>query len=302
MSGFDANQFRNALATFATGVTVITTCDADGEPIGMTASSFNSVSLDPALVLWSVAHDAHGAKAFIEGKHFCINVLSADQVQLSNKFAQQGNDKFSGIDSEFGLGGCHMLKGAICQFQCSAWAVYEGGDHAIIVAEVQSFTSSPKRGLVFAGGSYATAEALAPPPQVSDGLDSVGSAVDDLLLYHLSAARKQLADVLYLAVEEAGLSVTGWRILANLYDQDQVDMSRLHFRILSGQREAREAVESLQSLGWLNYDGYTVSATEAGRKKVARLLQIAKNSEQQALSNFPTNTRKQLIEQLRALA
>ena len=99
MSGFDANQFRNALATFATGVTVITTCDADGEPIGMTASSFNSVSLDPALVLWSVTHDAHGAKAFIEGKHFCINVLSADQVQLSNKFAQQGNDKFSGIDS-----------------------------------------------------------------------------------------------------------------------------------------------------------------------------------------------------------
>jgi flavin reductase (DIM6/NTAB) family NADH-FMN oxidoreductase RutF/DNA-binding MarR family transcriptional regulator len=302
MSNFNASEFRNALATFATGVTIITTQDSSGMSVGMTASSFNSVSLNPPLVLWSVEQEAHGAKAFIEGKYFCINVLSAEQVQLSNKFAQQGNDKFSGIDSEFGLGGCHMLKGSVCQFQCSAWAVYEGGDHAIIVAEVQSFATSHKRGLVFAGGSYATAEAIAPPPQVSDGLDSMGNAVDDLLLYHLSAARKQLAGVLYLAVEEAGLSVTGWRILANLYDQDQVDISRLHFRILSGQREAREAVESLQSLGWLDYDGQSVSATEAGRKKVARLLQIAKNSEQQALSNFPTNTRKQLIEQLRALA
>ena len=168
MSDFDPREFRNALSKFATGVTVITTVNDQGEHFGMTASSFNSVSIDPPLILWSVVKESHGAKAFTEGEHFCVNVLSDQQVDVSNQFARSSADKFAGIEFEEGIGGSRKLKGAICHLECSNWAVYEGGDHNIIVGEVKAFNTCEGGGLVFAQGGYAQSVPLPSADKDSD--------------------------------------------------------------------------------------------------------------------------------------
>ena len=95
---FDPKDFRRALSQFPTGVTVITTLDAEGNPVGVTASSFNSVSLDPTLVLWSIDKGAHSLAAFEKAEHFAVNILGRDQVATSNNFASRGQDKFANID------------------------------------------------------------------------------------------------------------------------------------------------------------------------------------------------------------
>lgn len=156
----DARELRNALSTFATGVTIVTCKDADGKPVGATASSFNSVSMDPPLILWSVTKSINSANAFINAKEFVINVLASDQVELSNGFARSGEDKFAGTDTEEGVGGVPMLKDCVTRFQCKAWATYDGGDHEIIVGEVVAMDSSDKEGLVFYRGGYAKAKRL----------------------------------------------------------------------------------------------------------------------------------------------
>src|SRR3979411_1463705 len=96
--GFNARELRNALGAFATGVTIITTRSRDGKPHGMTANSFTSVSLNPPLVLWSSSLYAQSLPAFQESTHFCINILAYDQIELSNKFAKQSDDKFVDVD------------------------------------------------------------------------------------------------------------------------------------------------------------------------------------------------------------
>ena len=156
----DSREFRNALGSFATGVTVVTCNDADGNPVGATASSFNSVSMDPPLVLWSVTKSIHSANAFINAEAFVINVLSSDQVETSNGFARSGEDKFAGVDTEEGIGGVPMLKDCVTRFQCKTWATYDGGDHEIIVGEVKEMDTCDKEGLVFYRGGYAKAEKI----------------------------------------------------------------------------------------------------------------------------------------------
>lgn len=155
-STFDKKDFRTALGQFPTGVTIITAVAEDGEPIGCTASSFNSVSIDPALVLWSVEKSAFSKDIFANAKYFAVNVLSEQQMATSNRFAGRGEDKFKDIDFQQGLGGAPLFADCCAQFQCATWNVYEGGDHLIIVGEVVDYQyNSELSPLVFAQGNYA---------------------------------------------------------------------------------------------------------------------------------------------------
>ena len=156
----DTKTFRAALSSFATGVTVVTTQDKAGQAVGMTASSFNSLSLNPPLILWSVTKTTGSAQAFVECAHFCINVLGADQAALSDHFARSGTDKFTTVPTENGLGNCQKINGAAAHFECRMWAIYEGGDHWIVVGQVERFTTTNRDGLVFARGRYALARPL----------------------------------------------------------------------------------------------------------------------------------------------
>ena len=145
----DPKAFRAALGSFATGVTVITTRAADGSPVGLTANSFNSVSLDPPMVLWSLAKKSHSLAAFSRCSHWAVHVLAADQEELSGRFARSGTDKFSGLEVGSGIGGVPLLAGCAARFQCQSTFQHEGGDHLIFVGEVTAFDRTERAPLVF---------------------------------------------------------------------------------------------------------------------------------------------------------
>lgn len=151
----DVRAFRSALGTFATGVTVMTTVSSKGDLIGNTASSFNSVSLDPPLVLWSLARKALSFKAYVDAPYFAVNVLREGQDDLSARFSKSAGDKWHGIDYETWETGCPILPNALAVFECKSTFTYDGGDHVIFVGEVLKFDHDPKgKPLVFWRGGY----------------------------------------------------------------------------------------------------------------------------------------------------
>lgn len=152
---FSAIQFREALGMFATGVTIVTARDMQGAFIGLTANSFNSVSLTPPLVLWSLARSAGSMAAFSTGSHYAINILSAGQQDLARQFAARDGDRFAGVQFATGAGGAPLLHGAAATFECFNRSRYEEGDHVIFVGEVERCShhagASP---LLFHGGKF----------------------------------------------------------------------------------------------------------------------------------------------------
>lgn len=155
MSQNDPKAFRNALGQFATGVTVVTTVDENGNRIGMTANSFSSVSLDPMLVLWSVAKNCKVFREFNEAQHFAIHVLRADQMPISNQFASSCEDRFTGIETTDGIGGVPLLTDYCALFECELEARHDGGDHVILVGKVLNFHNRGDTPLIFHAGRYA---------------------------------------------------------------------------------------------------------------------------------------------------
>ncbi len=157
MPGFDSTQFRAALGTFATGVTIVTARDIDGSLVGLTANSFNSVSLAPPLVLWSLAKRAGSMSAFARGSHYAINILAAEQMPLAQRFATRDIDRFAGVSWREGAGGAPVLDGVAAVFECANRSQYEEGDHVIFVGEVESCASRDgAQPLIFHGGRYFT--------------------------------------------------------------------------------------------------------------------------------------------------
>ena len=126
-------------------------------PLGVTASSFNSVSLDPPLVLWSIAKAAHSADAMTGGAPFAIHVLSAEQTDLANRFAKTGTDKFGPTDAARDARGVPVLAACVTRFDCSLHAVHDGGDHHIIVGHVDAIARGDGEALVFHEGRYSAA-------------------------------------------------------------------------------------------------------------------------------------------------
>jgi len=153
----DARDFRAALGCFPTGVCLVTTLAADGRRVGLTANSFSSVSLDPPMVLWSLARSASCAPVFRDAEYFAINVLSARDAELSSHFARSGEDKFVRFAARFraGLGGAPVLDRAAATFECHSRHRYYGGDHIIVIGVVERYAHSERAPLVFHRGRYA---------------------------------------------------------------------------------------------------------------------------------------------------
>lgn len=153
---FDLRTFRNTLGLFVTGVTIITCRDQASDPVGITANSFNSVSLDPPLVLWSVGNEARSLAAFADATHFAVHILRDDQADLSQRFAKSGSDKFIDLPVESGLGDTPLLADCAARLECTLHAKHPAGDHVLFIAEVNRLTSDPNAmPLVYHGGRYA---------------------------------------------------------------------------------------------------------------------------------------------------
>jgi 3-hydroxy-9,10-secoandrosta-1,3,5(10)-triene-9,17-dione monooxygenase reductase component len=154
---FDIQDFRQALGMFATGVTIVTTSDSSQGPVGITVNSFNSVSLEPPMVLWSISKSAHSRPAFSENLHWNVHILSQEQEALSNKFAKAGENKFSGLALEKGSSKAPLIPGCSARFQCRTAFEYDGGDHVIFIGHVIAYDRSARDPLLYLTGAYALA-------------------------------------------------------------------------------------------------------------------------------------------------
>jgi flavin reductase ActVB len=160
----DAREFRRSLGQFASGVTVVTTRDAAGQPQGLTASSFCSVSLEPPLVLVCVDNRLGARRAIEESGLFAVSVLAESQESVSRRFAGGGADKFSGPGLVPGTNGAPLVAGALCHIECRLAAVHAAGDHTIFVGEVERLETAPGRPLLYHESGYHRLETSDPAP------------------------------------------------------------------------------------------------------------------------------------------
>lgn len=151
----DSRALRQAFGTFVTGVTVITTVDAQGSPRGMTANSFSSVSLDPPLLMVCVGKSASSYPAFASSECFAVNLLHEGQVDVSSTFASKAADKFQSVEHDSVHTGAPILNDCLTWFDCTVDQRVEAGDHLILIGQVRAFGSSPKLPLSFCRGRYA---------------------------------------------------------------------------------------------------------------------------------------------------
>lgn len=152
--GADSQRnFRNALGQFATGVTVMTGVSPGGEALGITVTSFNSLSLDPPLILWSLGREGGSFACFQAGSAFAVNVLAGDQDHLAHRFAQVGIPKFENVPTRHGLDGVPLIDGCVAYFECRVEARYPGGDHDIIVGRVRRLFNVGGEPLLFHRGT-----------------------------------------------------------------------------------------------------------------------------------------------------
>src|SRR5579864_437657 len=300
-------QFREALGAFATGVTIVTTHTASGVDVGLTANSFNSVSLEPPMVLWSLAKAAKSLPAFLESSYFAVHVLAAAQEELSHTFALRGADKFSGLTIERGRGGIPLLDGCSARFQCRTAVKYEGGDHVVFIGEVEAFDHFDRPPLVFHGGRYAAAVTRPKPPPAAEAGDPDSSFSEDFLIFLLGRAHFQLFLGMQRDLERHGLTEWQWFVLSILGVSDNRTIAELD-RILwrTGTRVTYELIASLVAGGFAQLHGSNdpharAALTEEGRRVVIELVAAAKATESHAESNLGFAESQLLKQALRSI-
>lgn len=282
---FDPTAFRQALGSFATGVTIITTRSDEGEPVGLTVNSFNSVSMNPPMVLWSLDNNANSLPIFRENKRWAVHVLSTDQDELSTRFAKRGEDKFADLDVEEGIGGTPLLRGCSARFQCETAFEYEGGDHVIFVGKVQDFDKSDMAPLVFHGGRYAHATERDADGNLREPYLG-GSFNDNFLGYLLGRSHFRFFSHIRPFLEGAQLTDEEFYVLSTLTLRQRMTAAQLSAGMAGVLDEQSErALASLIERGYViqdNSDSTSVyELSEGGSQCALRLISAAKAVEEQ---------------------
>jgi len=291
MAEFDPKELRKVLGTFATGVTVITTRASDGVPVGLTANSFNSVSLNPPMVLWSLAKSARSRSAFEAAQHWAVHILAADQEELANRFATRGTDKFAGLTTDDGRGQVPLLRGCAARLQCRTSFMYEGGDHIIFVGEVLEVDHTDNTPLVFHAGAYAVATRKVYGAQTSaekSGADGE-SFGDDFLDYLLPRAHYQIYGRIREHHEKLGLSDADYFVLVSLIATDGRTRAEIDKMFsLTGHHVTPEVIAGLTARGLVRGEepGERLLLTDTGRRTGLTVLAAAKDIESEVLSKF----------------
>lgn len=202
-SPIDPTELRRCLGSFVTGVTVITVLDDDGNPIGMTANSFNSVSLDPPLIVWSLRTNARAYPVYSTAKRFIVNILSEDQVHVSNRFAKSGADRFDGVATTPGIDGLPLIDGCSAYLECRTEATYPGGDHLLFLGRVERIVGSARKPLAFGAGKYMVVHPY------DNGVDIASGSGNVATLNAVHLARPILEDLNRETDKTVGLGVWG---------------------------------------------------------------------------------------------
>ncbi|MGY2188885.1 p-hydroxyphenylacetate 3-hydroxylase, reductase component [compost metagenome] len=292
-SNFDPRQFRQALGAFTTGVTIVTTRGPDGQDYGMTANSFNSVSIDPPMVLWSLNKDSSSAHAFTGSEHFAVHILANDQEDLSNLFAKRGADKFAGLSTTRGADGIPLLEGCSARFECRTTYQYEGGDHIILVGEVLAFDRFDSSPLVFHGGGYR--RLLEPVVAQEHGVYG-----DNWLGFLLGRAYYQMQLPIRQQLKAMGMSDLDFELLGMLSFGEGKTLTELRrlFEFV-GKDLTRQHLDVWVQKGLLTLETTNVEAariyfTESGRQLTIEWLAFAKAAEMTAMESLDYEEAQQL--------
>ena len=306
-AGFDRKAYRRALGNFATGVTVVTARKPGGHCVGITANSFNSVSLDPPLVLWSLDRSAFSLPSFEQAEYFVVNVLAADQVALSNRFAGRSTgDKFDGVNWREGPGGAPVLSGCAATFQCRKHFVHDGGDHVIFLGEVLDFSDYGRPGLVYHRGAYAVSERH--PAADSSAARPPGASFNDHYLGSLLARALECFELQFLPVlARAGVDLAGWKVLCALGDRSRcLSTEEIARAAVVSDLAAARAIDVLAAaglVGVMQHEGGVdlMKLTERGEARLVPLLAAAAAYEADVLGALSALDARRLKELLKAL-
>lgn len=284
LSTVDKAELRRALGRFATGVAIVTTVDGHDRPVGVTVNSFNSVSLSPPLVLWSLDDRSLSRSAFEQCTYFSVHILSADQADLARRFAARGTEKFSGIEWERGHGGIPMLTQFASRLICRRYAGHDGGDHRIFIGEVIDVASHASAALTFFAGEFGIA--FPKSLRVEHSAGTAPAFRPDFLIYLLDRCFDQLNRPFYAEVTTLGLSLEAGKLLAVMSTgQSHTITSLLRLDALLGSPTIR-AVGELESAGLVQTDpngSGRVSLTNAGHDRAKAILALGRALEAHAL-------------------
>ncbi|POF42378.1 hypothetical protein B0D71_13225 [Pseudomonas laurylsulfativorans] len=263
----DITAFRQALGTFTTGVTIVTARGKDGSPVGVTANSFNSVSLDPPMVLWSLARKSQSLPVFEEASHWAVHILAHDQGELSARFARStsGAEKFDGVICEDGHGAAPLLSGCTTRLECRTANIFDGGDHIILLGEVIKFEQCDTPPLVFQSGNYAiatsTAQTIQPPPgedprNVSE-TSSLGYLLASAYLHFYAKMREQASSMELNDIEHLIVNALGAR-----EGRTYRELSTL--AAYSGRSVGPESIDDLAARALIRIEDDTVEEADTG--------------------------------------
>ncbi len=284
----DTRAFRRCLGQFSTGVGVMTTV-ANGEPVGVTANSFSSLSMDPPLVLWSIAHTSRSAAAFKNAKHFAVNILAVEQVEYSQRFASPAQNKFEDVDWRPGVLGSPILPNVLAALDCALETTLQGGDHVILIGRVKKYSRYAGNPLLYAQGRYAVAE---DHPSLQLKASSVAKAdakvnVSDMRLMALLAYVEMYASEAFDKYRQSqGLNITQSRILFVLSGGNQLSLEEIVARSFLPHDSAEDALDSLAEGGYVAGQPKAFALTESGRNLFTGLIAQLDKFEDEQLSGI----------------
>ncbi|MFJ2548592.1 p-hydroxyphenylacetate 3-hydroxylase reductase component [Pseudomonas sp. NPDC087612] len=290
-SAFDSRAFRRALGNFATGVTVVTAADAQGNLVGVTANSFNSVSLDPPLILWSLDKRSSSLAVFEAASHFAVNILAADQIDLSNNFAKPKDDRFAGISYQAGEGGAPILADCSACFQCETQQLLDGGDHWIMLGKVVAFDDCGRSPLLYHQGAYSMVlphtrmtrrEEGQPPSSHFQG------RLSHNLYYLMTQALRAYQGSYQPRQLSSGLRTSEARMLMVLENDAGLNLADLQREVAMPAREIDEAVANLKRKGLVcdSEAAGHVRLTIAGNDQTEGLWSIAREQQDKVFGQF----------------
>jgi flavin reductase (DIM6/NTAB) family NADH-FMN oxidoreductase RutF/DNA-binding MarR family transcriptional regulator len=271
----DTRAFRRCLGQFATGVTIVT-AEADGLRVGVTANSFSSLSLDPPLVLWSIARTSRSFAAFEKCEHFAVNILTTDQIEVSQRFSSSEADKFAGVAWRPGMQGAPVIDGVAAVFECSTEQVYDGGDHIILIGRVHNYARYVGKVLLYSQGQYGIAEdhpALKKEPS-SDTKHAARTFKEDelplsTLLYfahHYSSAAFEKHR------REEGISLAQSRVISALNDAGSLSFEDLVGKVYLSEMATEDAIADLIKRSCLVRDiAGSFSLSEGGKRLLSAI-------------------------------
>ncbi|MCG7200244.1 flavin reductase [Marinobacter pelagius] len=290
---FDTRAFRRALGNFATGITVVTATAPDGRKAGVTANSFNSVSMDPPLILWSIDKRSSALDIFKASSHFAVNILASDQSDLSNNFAKPQDDKYANVEHLDGLGNAPIFEGVSGYFECETYEFVEGGDHWIIIGKVANFMDAGKPPLVYHQGAYSMViphprfQKSSDPEAESQSACMLSSPLGDNLFYLMIQAVNASHNNFVKQQLNAGMRNSESRLLLVLDSAgSQTTTAELQRAVAMPAREIEEAMHNLKNKGLLKGDLHQHELTGAGHEKLKELWDIVRSEQERVFANL----------------